>query len=491
MKQPQWDKYEAAFLLEYCLKVENNELSRKEAITTVSEHLRERAKDRGFEIDEVFRNENGISMQMSAMRNCYLEKNKGLTISKLFKEVVALYKTNRNIFEKIIQEESSKVNKTIYQEFLLWLKTEKPNDAFSVIDVAKDQWEAMTGDLNSRVTASKTAVMKVTEVKSDSIMRHLLPIHPMAALVLKNIATAFQSNQRSMFDFIKTPKDLNIHAFQWFIQNTSPVSERPLLTVDMLWNFFYENGKDYLTSDIKLILDTYPQQTNLTEKEKVVLKTILIMQAVDQRLGGAIPVLKPTDQNLSYAFEGDWDVYENECRNIAKALVKKGVLIHTQIADGKQVYSAAVLAGDGAKIDCLKDDVRKNSTTTKLVEEGNELGSALGLTPPLRLRYATNIDTGALPVVTTTNFVKTMDVLKSKDISWHFYAVLALAKNDEEAQSFRNLIKKTIANAEYKNIIVVDALSTPLGLEAFEDYVNYSAILLAWIPLIYGTLTGC
>lgn len=98
------------------------------------------------------------------------------------------------------------------------------------------------------------------------------------------------------------------------------------------------------------------------------------------------------------------------------------------------------------------------------------------LTPPLRLRYATNIDTGALPVVTTTNFVKTMDVLKSKDISWHFYAVLALAKNDEEAQSFRNLIKKTIANAEYKNIIVVDALSTPLGLEAFEDYVNYSAM---------------
>lgn len=38
------------------------------------------------------------------------------------------------------------------------------------------------------------------------------------------------------------------------------------------------------------------------------------MQAVDQRLGGTIPVLKATDQNLSYAFEGDWDVYENECK---------------------------------------------------------------------------------------------------------------------------------------------------------------------------------
>lgn len=348
--------------------------------------------------------------------------------------------------------------------------------AFSVIPAAKDQWEVMTGDLNSKISASKIAVMKAAVVKSDSVMQHMLPIHPMAALVLKNIASAFQSNQRSMFDFIKTPKDLDVHAFQWFIQNTRPDSDRSLLTVDMLWDFFYEKGKDYLTSDIKLILDTYPQQTNLTEKEKVVLKTILIMQAVDQRLGGTIPVLKATDQNLSYAFEGDWDVYENECKSIAKALVKKGILIQTPIADGKQVYSAAVLAGDGAKIDRLKDEVRKNGTITKLVEEGTQLASALSLTPPLRLRYAVNTDTGALPVVTVTNFVKMMDQLKVKDTSWHFFAVLALARTDEEAQTFRNMIKKTIGNAEYKTILVIDALSSPLGLELFEEYVSYSAM---------------
>lgn len=348
--------------------------------------------------------------------------------------------------------------------------------AFSVIPAAKDQWEVMTDDLNSKISASKIAVMKAAVVKSDSVMQHMLPIHPMAALVLKNIASAFQSNQRSMFDFIKTPKDLDVHAFQWFIQNTRPDSDRSLLTVDMLWDFFYEKGKDYLTSDIKLILDTYPQQTNLTEKEKVVLKTILIMQAVDQRLGGTIPVLKATDQNLSYAFEGDWDVYENECKSIAKALVKKGVLIQTPIADGKQVYSAAVLAGDGAKIDRLKDEVRKNGTITKLVEEGTQLASALSLTPPLRLRYAVNTDTGALPVVTVTNFVKMMDQLKVKDTSWHFFAVLALARTDEEAQTFRNMIKKTIGNAEYKTILVIDALSSPLGLELFEEYVSYSAM---------------
>lgn len=350
--------------------------------------------------------------------------------------------------------------------------------AFSVIPAARKQWDMMTGDLNARVSSSRNAVMKAATVTNATVMQRMLPIHPMAALVLKNIASAFQSNQRSMFDFIKTPKDLDVQAFQWFIQNRSPMSDRPLLTVDMLWDFFYEKGKDYLSSDIKLILDTFPQQTNLVEKEKVVLKAILIMQAVDQRLGGSIPLLKPTDQNLSYAFEGDAPEYENGCKNIAKALVTKGILIPAPIADGKKAYAVAVLAGDGAKIDGYKAEVRKNGTINKLVEEGEQLATALSLTPALKLRYALSIDSGALPIVTVANFTKTMDALKAKDVNWHFYAVLALAKNDEEAQKFRGMIKQAVANEEYKNIAIIDALSTPLGLEEFERYVEFSAMAM-------------
>lgn len=372
----------------------------------------------------------------------------------------------------VVQQRYNKVEITLPSNIAFDLT----GHAFSVIEAAKPQWEKMTSALSANVTSSTAAVMKAADVKSYDVMRHMLPIHPMAALVLKNIASAFQSNQRSMFDFIKTPKDLDVHAFQWFIQNTGPMSERPLLTIDMLWDFFYEKGKDYLSSDIKLILDTFPQQTNLTYKEKIVLKTILIMQAVDQRLGGSMPVLKPTDQNLSYAFEGDWDELDNECKSIAKALVNKGVLILTPIADGKKVYSAAVLAGDSAKIDKYRDDVRKAGTTTKLIDEGPALASSLELTPALRLRFASNLETGALTVVTNATFVKRMDALKSKDVGWHFMAVLALAKTDEEAQSFRIQIKNIISNPDYKNITIIDALSSPLGLEDFEKYVDYSAM---------------
>ena len=55
MKQKPWDRYEVAFLLNYCLKTEAGDVSRKEAVDIVSNTLRERAVARGVEIDETFR----------------------------------------------------------------------------------------------------------------------------------------------------------------------------------------------------------------------------------------------------------------------------------------------------------------------------------------------------------------------------------------------------------------------------------------------------
>lgn len=349
--------------------------------------------------------------------------------------------------------------------------------AFSVKDSAKDKWNNMRNGLEALIPNSTAAVMKAANIKDREVIKRILPIQPIAALLLKNIANAFQSNQRSMFDFIKSSHDIDVKAFQWFIKEYGPMDDdQPLLTVDMLWDFFYVKGKEYLTADIKLILDTFPQQTALTEKEKKVLKAVLIMQAIDQRLGGSLPILKPTDQNLDYAFEGI-SGYETSAKNIAKALEQKGVLICTPIGDGKKAFGAAVLAGDNAKIESSKTDIRKKSTINNLVFEGDMLATALSLTPPLRIRFAKD-DSGALPIVTISDFSKTMDALKNKDMSWRFYTVLALAKDDDEAQNFRALIKRTIANEEYRNIIVIDALSSPLGLELFEQYVDYSAMAM-------------
>lgn len=59
-----WDEYEAAILLDALIQVLNGTISRSDAVSAVSAELRRRARRKGLKIDDVFRNENGISWQM-------------------------------------------------------------------------------------------------------------------------------------------------------------------------------------------------------------------------------------------------------------------------------------------------------------------------------------------------------------------------------------------------------------------------------------------
>ncbi|MRR05466.1 MAG: hypothetical protein EG828_00750 [Deltaproteobacteria bacterium] len=349
--------------------------------------------------------------------------------------------------------------------------------AFHEKPAAKPQWDILADDLNERVKNSRSKVMAVAKIDNPQVMKDIMPLHPMAALLLRNIAEAFKSNQRSMFDFIKSSNTDDVMAFQWFIENTGPFDNHPLLTVDMLWNFFYEKGRDNLTSDIRLILDTFPQQQNLREDEKAVLKAILIMQAIDQRRGGMIDLFKATDQNLSYVFEGIPDLEGTKSGNLAKGLKEKGILISNPISGGNHAYAAAVLAGDQAKIDNHKKEIRQINTTPKLVMEG-ELSTVLSLSPALRLRFESEPDTGKIAPVTTADFTRTINLLRDKAPGWNFHAVIAFAKDDAEAAIFRKTLKTAVADETYKNIVFIDALSTPLGLEAFEQFVDYSAMAM-------------
>lgn len=351
-------------------------------------------------------------------------------------------------------------------------------EAFTVKPAARLDWDTLVdGDLGSQTSSARTAVMKATNIIDHQVMKKILPIHPMTALLLKNIASAFKSNQRSMFDFIKTSNTDDVKAFQWFIDHAGPFDDHPLLTVDMLWNFFYEKGKNHLTSDIRLILDTFQQQQNLREDEKAVLKAILIMQAIDQRLGGAIDLFKATEQNLSYVFAGISSGLDVSCKNIAKGLKEKGVLVANPISGGRYAYAAAVLAGDQAKIDAHKKDVRQNSTTSKLVTEGG-LSTVLSLSPALRLRFESEPGTGKIMPVTAADLTRTLNILRDKATGWNFHAVIAFAKDEAEGATFRKTIKTAVADKQYENIVFIDALSTPFGSEAFEQYVDFSAMAL-------------
>lgn len=71
VRQIPFTKYEAALLLDAYLKVLSGELSRMDSVKVCSQLLRSMAVNSGIEIDDVYRNENGISFQMASMESAY------------------------------------------------------------------------------------------------------------------------------------------------------------------------------------------------------------------------------------------------------------------------------------------------------------------------------------------------------------------------------------------------------------------------------------
>ncbi|MHB1154709.1 MAG: hypothetical protein ACYCWE_02850 [Eubacteriales bacterium] len=348
--------------------------------------------------------------------------------------------------------------------------------ALEVNPAAKTTWDNTANNLYSLVPESSRAVMQTTGITNIEVIKNIMPLHPYAAIVLKYIATAFEANQRSMFDFIKTADNEDVKAFQWFISNTASDYDHPLLTVDLLWNFFYEKGRNNLTADIQSILDTYPRQQNLNRKEQTVLKTILIIQAIDQRTGNQIELFRLIDKNLSLAFEGISELEGNAAVSIAKKLVNDGILIKRKIGNNQEVYAVVALAGDQAKIEKNKNDLRVSLTTAKLIAEG-DLASVLPLTPALKLRFDIEPPNGKLLTASAgMDFTRLLTSLKDKDYGWRFIAVLCFAKDDTEVSLFRKVIAEAATNNDYKHIIFIDALSTPLGADAFERYVEFQAM---------------
>ena len=59
MRQPKWDKFETALLIEAYWKIKADPHQRRAIVAELSTTLRARAD---FAIDDTFRNENGINM---------------------------------------------------------------------------------------------------------------------------------------------------------------------------------------------------------------------------------------------------------------------------------------------------------------------------------------------------------------------------------------------------------------------------------------------
>ena len=337
-----------------------------------------------------------------------------------------------------------------------------------------EDWELAIDDLEDRTKESRKLVKSIARI-SDKEMKGILPIHPYAALLLKHISSAFDSNQRSMFDFIKNDRGDEIKGFQWFIDNFGPEDDNPLLTVDMLWEFFYDKGKEYLAHDIRSILDYYNRAGNqrLDSDQKRVLKTVLLLQAISQYAGDSVDLFIPNEKNINNAFEGtDMDGSASRC---ADQLVRDKVLFSKSLGGGKFQYAAYNNEGE-IDVKPFEDQIDKKSTSAFITEEladRTRIIDAIMLGGALKLRYE-------LRFVSASDFDSTIKQLRNTEEKYEnkIVAVVCFAKDDAESVVIGKKIREALAAGTY-NMVFIDATRTPLGADGYSTYRHDMALSMS------------
>ena len=337
-----------------------------------------------------------------------------------------------------------------------------------------EDWNLALNDLTDRTKESRKLVKSVARI-TDKEMVDILPIHPYAALLLKHISSAFDSNQRSMFDFIKNDRGDEIKGFQWFIDNFGPESDNPLLSLDMLWEFFYEKGKEYLTHEIRSILDYYHRVGNLhlDSDQKRVLKTILLLQAISQYAGDAVELFIPNEKNLDNAFEGT-DM-EGSATRCAEQLVREKVLFSKSLGSGKFQY-AAYNHEDEIDVTPFEEQIDRKSTSAFITEEltdKTQLTDVINLGGALKLRYE-------LRFVSASDFDSTIKQLRNIEEKYEnkIVAVVCFAKDDAESVVLGKKIHDALSAKTY-HMIFIDASRTPFGADGYSVYRHDMALSMS------------
>lgn len=337
-----------------------------------------------------------------------------------------------------------------------------------------EDWDLAIDDLEDRTKESRKLVKSIARI-SDKEMKGILPIHPYAALLLKHISSAFDSNQRSMFDFIKNDRGDEIKGFQWFIDNFGPEDDNPLLSVDMLWEFFYDKGKEYLAHDIRSILDYYNRAGNqrLDSDQKRVLKTVLLLQAISQYAGDSVDLFIPNEKNINNAFEGtDMDGSASRC---ADQLVRDKVLFSKSLGGGKFQYAAYNNEGE-IDVKPFEDQIDKKSTSAFITEEladRTRIIDAIMLGGALKLRYE-------LRFVSASDFDSTIKQLRNTEEKYEnkIVAVVCFAKDDAESVVIGKKIRDALAAGTY-NMVFIDASRTPFGADGYSTYRHDMALSMS------------
>lgn len=153
------------------------------------------------------------------------------------------------------------------------------------------------------------------------------------------------------------------------------------------------------------------------------------MQAISKKMNNGVELLRPTAKNLDLAFEGDDSLDHNRAINIAKNQLVQKKILYIDTNGSEEEFAASAIAGDQVKIDAIKDRLRKETKTAKLIDDGDLL-SAFTFNSSLRARYN-------FQYATVDNFKLTINKINNMAKNYKFNAVICIARTEDEQTTLR------------------------------------------------------
>ncbi len=212
--QPPWNEVEAAVLLEAVLNVENGKEQRKEAISRVSTTLRKMAITQGIEIDEKYRNVNGITFQFQSMEYSAFDRETPAhkTGSRLFAEIVRIYYQDPKKYARLLSQateilttpetsrgdiETIMNNKDAFKEWLLSIGKKE-----NVVTYLVNEFDAIS-EYAKEKKVSTAEMWEITNPKQYAKYVHALQEYKFFRVLQKDRNRFLQNNSKIYLSFLK------------------------------------------------------------------------------------------------------------------------------------------------------------------------------------------------------------------------------------------------------------------------------------------------
>ena len=184
----------------------------------------------------------------------------------------------------------------------------------------------------------------------------------------------------------------------------------------------------------------------MSSDQRRVLKAVLLMQAISQKVGSSVDLFVPNVENIDHAFEGS-DLDQGRAGSLAAEMDREKILYQQPIGGGKFQFAARKSIIDDNAIRDLTDKMRKK-TTIELVEQG-EISEAINLTGPLKSRFY-------LECASANDLRVKANKLRSLESSLgnKLMAIVTFARDDKESVAIGKTIDELMKDDSYHIIFI-------------------------------------